>query len=402
MLVTKKAIQAKSPLIALTPILEKDGIIRVQGRLRHALLPYTTKHPIILPVESHFTTLVIRHAHAQALHGGLQLTLRKIRDEFWITRGKTAVKRELNTCMVCFRYRCRPERQQMADLLAPQVQPNRPFSHTGVDFAGYFEVKSSTRKNAGYIKCYISLFICLTTKALHLELAHDLSTAAFIAALNRFTARRGIPSDMYSDRGTNFTGTANELPNLWYLRDSKESQLIQQDCANKGILWHFNPARASHFGGLWEAGVKSVKTHLHRILKDQRLTYEDFNTIIIQIEACLNSRPLCPLSNEPDDCEALTPSHFLIGQALMTTPHPDVKHITMNRLSRFQFMQRLLQDFWDNWSHEYLVRLQQRPKWKQPHANMKSGQLVLIKEDNLPPSRWILGRITQTFPGWFS
>lgn len=138
---------------------------------------------------------------------------------------------------------------------------------------------------------------------------------------------------------------------------------------------------------------------MHRILKDQRLTYEDFNTIIIQIEACLNSRPLCPLSNEPDDCEALTPSHFLIGQALMTTPHPDVKHITMNRLSRFQFMQRLLQDFWDTWSHEYLVRLQQRPKWKQPHANMKAGQLVLIKEDNLPPSRWILGRITQTFPG---
>lgn len=99
---------------------------------------------------------------------------------------------------------------------------------------------------------------------------------------------------------------------------------------------HFNPARAIYFGGLWEAGVNSVKTHLHRILKDQRLTYEEFSTIIIQIEACLNSRPLCPLSNEPEDYEALTPSHFLIWQALMTTPHPDVKHITMNRLSRFQ------------------------------------------------------------------
>lgn len=146
-----------------------------------------------------------------------------------------------------------------------------PIGHSIIlDFAGYFEVKTSTRRNAPFTKCYISLFVCLTTKAIHLELAHDISTVAFIAALNRFTARRGIPSNMYSDRGTNFIGTANELPKSWYVADSNESKLIQQECTTKGMSWHFNPARASHFGGLWEAGVKSVKTHLHRVLKDKK------------------------------------------------------------------------------------------------------------------------------------
>ncbi|XP_055307836.1 uncharacterized protein LOC129571970 [Sitodiplosis mosellana] len=394
-----KSLNARDSLLSLNPFIDEHGILRVKGRLRNALLPHNTKYPAILPVSSHFTRLIIRQAHFKVLHGGLQLTLRTVREEVWIVRGKEEVKRQLNKCMTCFRDRCRPAQQQMADLLPPQVQPNRPFSHTGVDFAGFFEIKLSTKRNAGTTKCYISLFVCLTTKAIHLEIAHDLSTQAFISALNRFVSRRGIPNDMFSDRGTNFIGTANELPQLWYQEASKESQLIQKACADHGISWHFNPARASHFGGIWEAGVKSVKTHLHRILKDTKLIYEDFNTVLIQIEACLNSRPLCPLSEHPDDLEALTPGHFLIGQALTTLPHPSVEHIPMSRLSRYQALQRMTQTFWVCWSHEYLVKLQQRPKWKKPHANLGVGQLVIIKEDNIPPTKWVLGRILKTYPG---
>lgn len=257
----------------------------------------------------------------------------------------------------------------------------------------------STRRNAITTKCYVSLFVCLTTKAVHLELAHDLSTQAFIAALNRFVSRRGIPSHMYSDRGTNFIGTEKELPRLWYNTESQESQKILSVLADNKITWHFNPARASHFGGLWEAGVKSMKTHLHRVLRHTKLNYEDFNTLIIQIEACMNSRPLCQLSEDPDDLTVLTPGHFLIGQAPTTLPYPDVRDYPMNRLSRYQFIQKLHQSFWEQWSHEYLARLQQRPKWKHQHANLKVGQIVVIKEDDLPPTKWILGRIVKTFPG---
>lgn len=229
--------------------------------------------------------------------------------------------------------------------------------------------------------------------------AQDLSTQAFIAVLNRFIARRGIPSDMYSDRGTNFVGTNRELPKLWYDENSQESELIQRECSQQGITWHFNPARASHFGGLWEAGVKSVKTHLHRAFKETKLTYEEFNTIITQIEACLNSRPLCAISDDPGDYEALTPGHFLIEHALNTMPHPDVKHIPMTRRSRYQYLQGLIRSFWECWLHDYITSLQQRPKWKQQHPNLQPGQLVIIQEDNMPPSKWLLGRIIQTHPG---
>lgn len=394
-----RALPMKSSILSLNPMLDEYGLLRVQGRLKHALLPFSSKHPIILPASSTYTKLSIRQAHFRAMHGGLQLTLRTIRDEYWIVKGKQAVKTQLGKCITCYRDKCKPAQQQMADLLAPQVQPNLPFAHTGVDFAGYFEVKTSNRRNAGTDKCYVSLFICLTTKAVHLELVPDLTTEAFIEALRCFVARRGIPTRMYSDRGTNFIGAAKELPNLWYDTNSRESKLIQDECTRKGIDWHFNPGRASHFGGLWEAGVKSMKTHLHRILKDQKLLFKSFNALIIQIEACLNSRPLCPISDDPDDFEVLTPGHFIMLRAPLTLPHPDMREITMNRLSRYQLTQQLFQSFWDQWSHEYLTRLQKRPKWKQQHKNLNVGQIVVIKEDNLPPTKWILGRIIETFKG---
>lgn len=395
----KKQLHRGSVLLSLTPFIDDMGVLRVGGRLSNSCLTKEARNPAIIPARSHLTTLIIRHSHFRVIHGSTQSTLRAIREEFWMVRGKVAVKSELRKCVTCFRTRCRPMQQRMSDLLAPQVQPNRPFSFTGVDFAGYFLVKTSTLRNAGYQKCYVSLFICLTTKAIHLELVHNLSTEAFIAALSRFVARRGIPSHMYSDQGSNFIGAANELPNLWYRETTCESQAIQRECVRVGTTWHFTPGRASHFGGLWEAGVKSMKTHLYRGFNMAKLTFEEFNTILTQVEACLNSRPLCPISDDPEEMAVLTPGHFLIGQALTTAPHPDVTHLPMGRLSRFQLLQRIIQNFWHGWSGEYLARLQQRPKWRQAHENLRVGQLVLILEENTPPAQWNLGRITKVYPG---
>lgn len=394
-----KPIHKRSTLLTLSPFLDKNKILRVRGRLMYAQKTDEAKHPAILPAKGPLTRLIIRQAHFRAFHGSTQLTLRTIRDEFWIIRGRVAVKNQVSKCIACFRYGGSSLSQQMSNLKPAQVQPGRPFSHSGVDYAGYFEVKISTRKNASFQKCYICLFICLTTKAIHLELAQDLSTNAFIAAFRRFVGRRGIPNHMYSDRGTNFIGASNELPSLWFDEKTMESQTIQKEYARQDVIWHFNPARASHFGGLWEAGVKSVKRHLQRTFGETRFTFEGFNTILIQIEACLNSRPLYPISNDQDDMEVLTPGHFLIGQPLMTLPHPDVSHIPMNRLTRYQAYQRITQDFWDKWSNEYLTQLQPRKKWTTAQTNVRVGQIVLIKEDNLKPSQWLMGRITRTFPG---
>ena len=163
------------------------------------------------------------------------------------------------------------------------------------------------------------------------------------------------------------------------------------------INWHFNPPSAPHFGGIWEAAVKSIKFHLKRTLGNALLTYEEMNTLLVQIEAILNSRPLCATSD--NDLEPLTPNHFLIGHPYNIIPEPSLEHLKLNHLSRWQYVQRLRHDFWKKWHHSYLTTLQKRTKWTTNKSSFKVNDIVLLHEDNLPPSQWKLGRITQTHPG---
>jgi len=159
------------------------------------------------------------------------------------------------------------------------------------------------------------------------------------------------------------------------------------------------PPASPHFGGLWEAGVKSTKNHLRRVIGNDVLTYEEMNTILIQIEACLNSRPLCPLNTDPNDLSVLTPGHFLIGEPLATIADENWNDVPVNRMSRWQLVQSKSQHFWRRWSSEYLSRLQQRPKWLGESPEVKVGELVLLKDENLPPLKWKLARIKEVFPG---
>ncbi|XP_077278942.1 uncharacterized protein LOC143906620 [Temnothorax americanus] len=165
------------------------------------------------------------------------------------------------------------------------------------------------------------------------------------------------------------------------------------------IKWSFNPPSAPHFGGLWEAGVKTFKTHLRRTVGDQVLSIEEFTTVLAQVEAVLNSRPLCPMSTDPADLEVLSPGHFLTMEPLVSVPTQDVTPLPMNRLSRWQLVQRIHQDFWRRWHQEYLHTLQQRPKWWTSVNPLGVGALVLIKDANMPPLRWRRGRVEALHPG---
>ncbi|XP_076660870.1 uncharacterized protein LOC143364360 [Halictus rubicundus] len=170
--------------------------------------------------------------------------------------------------------------------------------------------------------------------------------------------------------------------------------------AKEQIEWRLIPPRAPHFGGLWERGVRSVKTHLKRIVGEQRLTFDELYTLLTQVEACLNSRPIHPLSADPSDLNPLTPGHFLIGDALTALPQVDLTAVRQNRLCRFQLVQQMLQHFWKRWCREYLNGLQQRHKWKvDSPVEPRTGAMVLIQEDNLPPMKWMLGRILELHPG---
>jgi hypothetical protein len=235
--------------------------------------------------------------------------------------------------------------------------------------------------------------VCLATKAVHLEVAMDLSTDSFIAAFKRFVARRGMPSHMYSDCGTNFVGAQKELKAL--LESSEHNNKMSSFLVDRGIEWRFNSPGAPNQGGLWEAGVKGVKYHLRRVIGDTILTQEEFRTVLAQIEAALNSRPIGAMTSDPVDMEVLTPGHFLIGEPLTAIPEPALDHIPINRLSRWQRTQQMFQHFWNRWSKEYLHQLQERGKWRKKTPNFQVGDLVLIKEDDLPPLKWKMGRVQQ-------
>ncbi|XP_011883953.1 PREDICTED: uncharacterized protein LOC105571092 [Vollenhovia emeryi] len=393
-----QSLPKSNPLLCLTSYLDKQGCIRVGGRLEHSQLSEGSKHPLILPKNSVLTTLVIDDSHKRTLHGGTQLTLSFLRQQYWIIRGRTTVKSFIQKCVICTRFRQKRAQQLMGQLPVNRVTPSRAFLNSGIDYAGPFVIKTWKGKNARTYKAYVALFVCFATSALHLELVTDYTSDAFIAAYKRFTARRGICATLTSDCGTNFVGADKELKKL-FSESSRELKQIAILLANDGTQWKFHPPSAPHFGGKWEAGVKSVKTHLKRIVGDQLLTYEEMVTFLTQIEAVLNSRPLYPLTDDPDDLTVLTPGHFLIGTAPTVIPEPSLETVKMSHLSRWQLIRKMLEGFWSQWSKEYLQRYHSIYKWNRVAPSLKEGALVLIVDERNPPSKWPLGRIIQTHPG---
>ncbi|GBM51324.1 hypothetical protein AVEN_175766-1 [Araneus ventricosus] len=157
----------------------------------------------------------------------------------------------------------------------------------------------------------------------------------------------------------NLTRAINELRKILKDLFRKESTgKIEDFITSEGVVWHFNPPATPHLGGLWEADVKSLKSHLKRVLGNTVLTHEEFSTLVTQVEAVLNSRPLCNLSSDHNDDFVLTPAHFLVGSSLPALPDPDLTEVPINRLNRWQLIQRLSQIFWKKWSTDYLNRLQ--------------------------------------------
>lgn len=269
-----ESLAKSSPLIRLNPFLDEDGIVRVGGRLRNSELPQ--RFPIVLPTHR-ISDLIIADCHANTLHGGTQLMLSVLRRTFWIINARRSVKSHIHKCVTCARWRAVTVSQQMSDLPAARVTPSRPFLHCGVDYAGPFSALAQLGRGQKAQKVYIALFVCLATRAIHLELVRDYSTSAFLAAFERFTSRRGLPTNLYSDNGTNFQGANKEL--ITAFKQVTSDPYLRSHLAADYISWHFIPPAAPHFGGIWEAGVKCTKTHLRRMLADRTPTCEELNTL---------------------------------------------------------------------------------------------------------------------------
>lgn len=312
---SEKSLPNGHPLSSLSPYLDREGLLRVGGRLQRAELSSSCAHPLILNARSHIVMLMVRRTHQLLLHTGSSTVMATLASTYHIPRLRLLVRSISQKCVPCQRAYARTSQQFMGELPAVRSQPSRPFTVVGIDFAGPIFIKRGNPRQPTMVKCYLCVFVCFSSRATHLEVVSDMTTPAFLATLVHFTARRGLPSKVYMDNGSNFVGAEAELrKTLEILRSNPSQQAIIQWAAHRHISWHFSPARAPHFGGLWEAAVKSVKSLLKRTLGERRLTFEELSTVVTEAEAVINSRPLIPLNSPSDDAiSPLTPGHVFGG-----------------------------------------------------------------------------------------
>ena len=357
-------------------------------------------HPVILSGKHILTKLIIRFEHTRLLHAGITLLSSSLNGKYHIVGGRKAIRAVTRRCVVCLRQSKKPEPQQMGQLPIERVTPDIVFENVGVDYAGPVYTKHGYVRKPTIVKSYVCIFVSLSVKAVHIELVSDLTSDCFISALRRFIARRGKPKLLWSDHGSNFVGAKSDLKGLVRFLNTQMAQKdISDFCTTQHIEWKFIPEKAPHFGGLWESAVRSMKYHLKRVMSDVKLTFEECSTVLTQIEACMNSRPLVALPCDGEGIDVLTPGHFLIGRSIESLPDPSFSYRPMSLLRRWDLCQNLVRQFWERWRQEYLTSLRAYNKWHKPSRNIQVNDIVVLQDANLVPTKWPLGRVVKTFHG---
>ncbi|XP_077978095.1 uncharacterized protein LOC144433628 [Glandiceps talaboti] len=381
----------------LNPFLDSEGVLRVGGRLKKADIPDSVRHPAILPKDSHVTRLLISHFHNKVQHQGRGITFNEIRaNGYWIMGGIKVVALHIYRCIKCRRLRRPVEEQKMANLPEDRVEPSPPFTFCGMDCFGPFIVKVGRKE----CKNYGLLFTCMCSRAVHIETLDDMSTDSFINGLRCFIAIRGPVQRLRSDQGTNFVGAKNEFKEALKELDMERIKVFLTERQCEFVM---NPPHASHAGGVWERHIKTIRSVLSSMLQQSqgRLDSASLRTFLYEVMAIVNSRPLTTESlNDPMSPEPLTPNHLLHMKSSVALPPPGkfVKEDLYVR-KRWRRVQYLAEQFWGRWRKEYLNTLTQRQKWNTPRRNTKKGDIVLLKDDQVPRMEWPLAIVTETTEG---
>lgn len=387
----------------------KLEVYRCGGRLKNSALPYNTVHPFWLPKKHPTTRALILHVHVESKHSGPSTTLAKLRDEFWVSSGKRMVKKFLNYCFTCKRYKSLPfQLPEMAQLPEERVMKSSPFTYCGVDNFGWLNVREAQEVK----KVWVTLFSCMSTRAIHLELVESLSAEAFLEAMRQFISRRGKPKKMWSDNAGNFRLTEKILEEAW----SKivQSEEVMNYCSTEGIAWKFIPERAPFFGGFYERMVGVVKAAMKVSLGKKLFTVSSLRTLLCEVEAIVNSRPIVATSDDPPII--LRPIDFLLpGKRQVGVPmlngdnsdeeYRDLRNLTSkdNLLEFWRLQQKTLDKFWKNWSELYIKNL--REKHQKMHTQHfitrrapEIGEVVIIDDENMGRAGWKLGVIEEFSP----
>ncbi|XP_045206090.2 uncharacterized protein LOC123558274 [Mercenaria mercenaria] len=307
--------------------------------------------------------------------------------KYWIPTIRQCVKSLLRKCTICLA-------PDPPSLPTYRVKNSSPFAVTGIDFSGALYVRGESGRES---KTYVCLFTCAATRAVHLELVHDLTDDSFMQAFRRFVSRRSFPRLIISDNATTYHAASNTLNKMF------ESQTLKDQLNSTGTEWRFIPNRSPWFGGWWERMIGLVKTTLKKVLARSFVTYGSLQTILTEIEAVLNDRPLTYVTSDTSDPEPLTPPHLLYGRRI-TTPgdysaiqNVNSNHNTANKQVRIQ--RELLNRFWERWKTDYLTSLRERHTQSgQNKQTIKVGDVVQVHED-CPRLRWKLAVVEELMPG---
>lgn len=388
-----KPVHSGSRLSTLSPEYDQVlGLIRVGGRLRKAeSLIEDSLHPVVISPDHLITQLLVKDYDNRLHHAGPERVFAEIRRNYWILRGRQVIKKHQKRCAECCLWRSTPVAPMMADLPAARLRINKPpFWSTGVDCFGPYTVKIGRRHE----KRWGIIFKCLTSRCVHLDLLPHMDTDSFLLALRRFISRRGKPYEILCDRGTNFRGGERELKES--LEDLDPS--LRQQLANQSIAFKFNPPLSPHFGGTWEREVRSVKTSLQVVLRDQVVSEEVLSTVLVEVEGILNSKPLGYVSSDLADPDPVTPNLLLMGRHDASLPQAAYGSSDLLGRRRWRHSQVLADRFWSQFTRQYLPDLQRRQRWRTPTVGLAVDQVVMVVDSQLPRALWPIGKVTKVHP----
>ncbi|XP_065082921.1 uncharacterized protein LOC135705239 [Ochlerotatus camptorhynchus] len=386
-------IERSSSLYRLSPFLDEFGVIRMEGRSAYAeFIAFEQRFPIVLPKGHDVTNKLLLHYHVKFGHANRETVVNELRQRFYIRNIRAVVLQAMKNCMWCKINKCQPAVPRMAPLPVQRLTPQlRPFSYVGIDYFGPVIVTVGRRSE----KRWICLFTCLATRAIHMEVAHSLSSQACVMAIRRFICRRGAPLEFFSDNGTNFQAAIKDLV--------QEVQRIDLECADvftdARTRWTFNPPAAPHMGGIWERLVNLTKGALKALHDGRKLTDEIQLTVLAEAEDMVNSRPLTYVPQESADFEALTPNHFLRG---LPAGEREEAHVLTNSAEalrdNYQRSQELADMLWQRWLKEYIPTINHRTKWHGEQEPIEEGELVYVVDGNNRRT-WIRGVVVKVIRG---
>ncbi|KAL6740660.1 hypothetical protein Aduo_013999 [Ancylostoma duodenale] len=375
-----------------------DGLIRCPNRLEHAETSPISAAPILLVPGHPLTTTVVMHYHLENFHSGVHATIASLRTRFFIPSVRSTVAKILRGCIVCKKANCLPYRYPDMPSLPPErVNRFRPFQKVGLDYLGplYYRDTFHTRG-----KVWICLFTCMATRAFHLEVVFNNSTQEFILAFRRFIARRGTPDYILSDNATTFCSANDTLQEVIYARSSVEK--LSDFFANRKITWKFITPLSPWKGGFYERLVGLFKSAFRKAVHRSLLPLQESQTLVFEVEAVLNARPLTSIRDTSTAPQVLKPIDFISPEVELQIPPSErsSESFPSHRLTDwYRGTISALNQFWNIWYRDYLSLLADR---HQKHIRQgrsspvipKVSDVVLVSEKNVPRGQWPLGVIT--------